>query len=82
MSRQAATKIKKLLTQNKNCGKVINVAATGKREPTEQRQRKIKKLLTNKKRYDNISSVAKTTQSASVRARKKNKKVLDKHERV
>ena len=48
-----------MLTQNKNCGKLINVAATGKREPTEQRQKRLKKLLTQTSDCDKISTVVK-----------------------
>jgi hypothetical protein len=58
------------LTGEENYGKLINVAATGKREPAGQRQRKIKKLLTTKGDCDKISPVAKTTHSFEEQLRK------------
>ena len=67
------------MTSEENCGKLINVAATGKREPTGQRQRKIKKLLTTECERDKISPVVKTTDHIEEHLRKKKmKKVLDK----
>ena len=59
------------MTSEENYGKLINVAATGKREPTGQRQRKIKKLLTTESDRDKISSVVKTTDHFEEHLRKK-----------